>query len=795
MVDNSLRKRLRFLFLILSIAPILTAGILISWNSYRIQLEHAIEHQNELASHKAEQVAAFILEIEDELNLTTYLNDLPALDTKNLQLNLALLIGHNDAYENIYLIDAAGNMLGWVSRTGISHDEQDSAGPLAAVPNTTDTYFGPVEFHENSGEPFMTIVVPIIAGHTGAVTHFLVAEIQLKKMWELVAETHDEIVDRIYIIDSQNKLIAHRNPALVLQGTIFQPPTESVVSTGLDGRKSILGIEKINLGANTWTVVSEISLAAALNLTWNLLALTGILVFAALISSIYLGIVVIGQIIRPVELMAAAAHAISTGDLTRRLKIKRTDEIGTLAAAFNSMAVDLEMLFESLEKKVTERTQDLKVAQIATLSMMEAAEEARFNAEQANEEMKAAQIATLNMMMDGDEARQKAEQANIDLTKEVAERVRAEDLLLLEKSFSDHIINSIPGVFYVFDEHGKFIRWNDNFTKITEYSDDEIAQMHPTQLFTGADVDYIAARIQLVFYKGVSNAEAYFTTKSGRKTPFYFTGYRTLIDGTPILIGTGFDITERKQAEAALNRRTKELERSNQELEQFAYVASHDLQEPLRMVASYLQLLEKRYGEKLGEDAKDFIRYAVDGATRMKRLINDLLTYSRVGTRGNPFEITDLNMVLEQVQSNLEAAIIESGAIISTETLPTVFSDETQMMQLFQNLIGNAIKFSHPDKTPDIDIQVHQKNSAWEIAVSDNGIGFDPQFAERIFVIFQRLHGKNEYTGTGIGLAISKRIVERHGGQIWTVSNLGEGATFKFSLPIITANESDLITR
>ena len=238
---------------------------------------------------------------------------------------------------------------------------------------------------------------------------------------------------------------------------------------------------------------------------------------------------------------------------------------------------------------------------------------------------------------------------------------------------------------------------------------------------------------------------------------------------------------ERKRAEEALKQQAQELARSNAELEQFAYVASHDLQEPLRMVASYTQLLAKRYQGKLGADADDFIFYAVDGANRMQKLINDLLAYSRVGTRGKEFEPVNCCQVLEQALNNLQVTIKGCGAQVTHDPLPTVMADPTQMIQLFQNLIGNAIKF-HGEEPPRVHVSVQSKADEWVFSVCDNGIGIDPQYYERIFVIFQRLHGKQEYSGTGIGLAICKKIVERHGGRLWVESPPGSGATFYFSL-------------
>lgn len=253
--------------------------------------------------------------------------------------------------------------------------------------------------------------------------------------------------------------------------------------------------------------------------------------------------------------------------------------------------------------------------------------------------------------------------------------------------------------------------------------------------------------------------------------------------GRTLLYSIIHDITERKHAQQALAKRTQDLARSNAELEQFAYVASHDLQEPLRMVASYTQLLARRYQGKLDQDANDFIGYAVDGANRMQRLINDLLAFSRVGTRGKPFEPTDCNAVLKDVLDNLQMSIEESGATITCDDLPTVAADESQLSQLFQNLIVNSIKF-RSEQAPNIHISAQRRENDWQFSVRDNGIGIAPEYFDRIFVIFQRLHARGEYPGTGIGLAVCKRIVERHNGHIWVESEPGQGATFNFTLPV-----------
>jgi signal transduction histidine kinase len=258
---------------------------------------------------------------------------------------------------------------------------------------------------------------------------------------------------------------------------------------------------------------------------------------------------------------------------------------------------------------------------------------------------------------------------------------------------------------------------------------------------------------------------------------------------------------QRKRAEVALAQAKMDLERQNQgleqcvtertaklqqafaEMERFTYVASHDLQEPLRTVSSFAQLLARRCQGKLDAEENEFIGFIVDGASRMQKLINDLLALSRIGTRGNPFSSCACEEVLKLVTGDLAVSIAESGAVITHDPLPTLMADQTQLAQLFQNLLSNAIKFRRPEATPRIHLSARQQDGEWRLSVRDNGMGIEPRFFVRIFIVFQRLHTRDEYPGTGIGLAICKKIVERHGGNLWVESQPGNGSTFHFTIP------------
>jgi PAS domain S-box-containing protein len=329
---------------------------------------------------------------------------------------------------------------------------------------------------------------------------------------------------------------------------------------------------------------------------------------------------------------------------------------------------------------------------------------------------------------------------------------------------------------------GYFVEFNPSFQRVLGYYNGDLLSkpfyefVHPEDRSrTESAIKKLGTGLQLTDFRNR------FRCTDGSYRWFDWTCAAPL-SGDRFLYAAARDVTEIVQYEEERQHLTTELTRSNADLEQFAYVASHDLQEPLRAVAGCVQIIQKRYTAKLDAGADELIFHTVDGVKRMQALINDLLEYSRVSRKGNEFAPVDLNIVLTRALGNLEVSLSETGALVTHDPLPTVFADRGQMIRLLQNLLGNALKF-HGSAKPTIHLGVERADNAWRISVRDNGIGIPSEYLERIFILFQRLHTRTEYPGTGMGLAICKKIVERHGGQISAQSEPAVGSTFQFTLP------------
>ncbi len=372
----------------------------------------------------------------------------------------------------------------------------------------------------------------------------------------------------------------------------------------------------------------------------------------------------------------------------------------------------------------------------------------------------------------------------LEINSDIGERKKMEEELEFAGKYNRNLIETSLDPFVTIGPDGKITDVNGATESVTGYARDELIGTDFSDYFTEPEKARKGYK-QVFKERWIIDYPLEIKHRNGHTTPVLYNAsvYEDESDDVIGVFAAARDITELKRAEKMLKLKLEELARSNAELEQFAYVSSHDLQEPLRMIGSYLQLLQRRYSGKLDDKADKYIDFAVDGASRMQNLINDLLEFSRVTTRAKEFEPTDCEFILNNVLSNLEVSIKENEAVIKYDNLPSVMADSTQLTQVFQNLISNAIKF-RSKKTPEITISSREEDENWIFAVADNGIGIDPKHSERIFEVFKRLHKRREYPGTGIGLSICKKIVERHGGHIWVESEPDKGSIFYFTLPV-----------
>jgi len=372
--------------------------------------------------------------------------------------------------------------------------------------------------------------------------------------------------------------------------------------------------------------------------------------------------------------------------------------------------------------------------------------------------------------------------------RDITERNQVEEALRQSEERLSLLVHGVKDyAILMLDPAGRITTWSEGAERINGYSAEEIIGEHFSKFYMPEALanDKPSQELKIAAELGRFEDEGWRVRKDG--SLFWASVVITALhDKTGQLRGFGKvtrDITERKKSEERLVKTVRELKRSNDELQQFAYVASHDLQEPLRMVASYTQLLAQRYKGRLDSDADQFIAYAIDGSNRMQAMIQDLLAYSRAGTDGKALREISSEKALEEALINLRGTIEESGAVVTHDSLPTITTDDTQLSQIFQNLVGNAIKYHGPE-APHVHVSATKNGGKeWIFSVRDNGLGIDPQYFERIFILFRRLHGREEFEGTGIGLAICKKVLERMGGRIWVESQPEKGSTFYFALP------------
>jgi PAS domain S-box-containing protein len=513
---------------------------------------------------------------------------------------------------------------------------------------------------------------------------------------------------------------------------------------GLDGERSrVDGFRKLFYDpadrGRYWTVVyqSPTSLAfKGLRTTQWTMLFAGILI--AVFSVIVIAVIASKKVLTPVMTLADAARRMEKGDLSTRLPEDTADgEFRTLYRTVNAFAESQQNAIEQFERDLAARTAELSAA----------------NARLAED---------LDAIRNAEEALQSSE-------------TRYRRLFETAKD----------GILVLDEEAGVITDVNPALTEMLGYSRHDLIGREPWVIFPLDEMDVNMETFrQLLSAGSVRREDLPLEKKDGRRISVEFVSNVYLSSDRKVIQCNLRDITERKRHGEERRKLTEDLLRSNEELQHFAYVASHDLQEPLRMISSYLQLLARRYKGRLDTDADEFIDYAVDGAKRMQNMIVALLSYARVGTHGGELKEVDAGAALGAALDNLKLAVEDSGAQVTHDPLPTVPADESQLTQLFQNLISNSLKFRGTGP-PIIHVSARRDGGYWVFSVKDNGIGIDTEYGERIFRIFQRLHGKGDYPGTGIGLSICKKIVERHGGRIWIESAPGEGATFYFTLPVL----------
>ena len=712
---------------------------------------------------------------------------------------------------------------------------------LDRVRRTLRPSFSDIFVDEISGENVILVAVPIV-GEGNEFKGVLAGMSSLGS--SLLNVTYAQVLELTaggdgfaYLVDGNGRVIYHRDTSRLGRDystieavrRVTAGETDAAITEDPTGETVISGFAPVP--GTSWGVITQEEWGNVVGpiqdygkLLVVLLALGGVLSGSLIFFAV-------GRVLKPIKDLTQGAQRIAGGDFGHTIAADTGDEIQALAQQFNAMAGALKESYTDLERRVNERTKELRDSEQRLRTVVTGAPVVLFALNQdgvctflegkglesvgfqpgeivgrsAFEVYRDVPEVTENIRraLSGEgftstydvsgltiETRYSpvpgpnGEVAGvIGVATDITEHKRAEEALRESEEKYRSLFDGSNDAIFITSVDARVIDVNPATLELLGYTREEAMQLNVLEVY---EVPEDRARFQeeLAQHGSVKDFEVRLRRKDGILMDCLVTAtVRHGDDGTVLgYEGTIRDTTEHKQAEQELRRYSDELARSNADLQQFTYVASHDLQEPLRMVSSYTQLLRRRYGGKLDADADEFIGYAVDGATRMQDLINDLLAYSRVGTPGKATEPTNSNIIFNQVVANLQAAIDDNGAVVTHKTLPTVMADGSELVHLFQNLVVNAIKF-HGDEQPRVHVSAELEEKDWVFSVQDNGIGIEQEYSDRIFGVFQRLHTRDKYPGTGIGLAICKRIVEGHGGRIWLESEPGKGSVFYFTLP------------
>ncbi len=619
---TSIRNRLRVSFLALAICPLLLLSMVLSWQGYSIQKQQAIDHQREVSERAANQIKHYIYSLEDELHLSIVINNIMNQD-RNRQFRILSGIRsyddvyHKDVFDELILLDGTGKELLRISRTkaytGKDLGERSGAEEFVAPAKSGKVYYSPVWFDKMTGEPFVTMGMPIIEVRDGSVEGVVVAEIRLKDIWSFIEGIHIGETGNVYIVDHKGMVVAHKDPSIVLKGTHFQLPDRPGIHKGLGGTRVVMAVTSAKLGDQTLYIVTERSVSEALHLTIRIMTIIALLLLIALSGAVALGLLVTRKIIKPIETLSRTAQSIASGDITKKAEVIGNDELGGLAASFNVMSGQLISTIETLWDTVNK----LRESEARINAILNAFEgyiyvcSKDYRLEFMNENLKKLighdatgevcyeALKDIEMCATKEIFRNETEKREVRNSKDnrwyyvintplrhadgtiskqamimdVTERKEAEIKLSKERDFVSALIDSLPGIFYLFDDEGKLLRWNKNAEEILGYSPEEIISRTAVDFFAGRDREYIHGKIQEVFTKGRSTAEAHMLTKDGREIPFLLPGLRYEIDGRQCLIGLGLDISERMNAEEKLRESHRRLLTVLDSLDSLVYVA------------------------------------------------------------------------------------------------------------------------------------------------------------------------------------------------------------------------------
>lgn len=751
---SHLRVRLVFLIL-LSVFPALGLILYGGLEQERLSAARAEEEALRIARSAAATQERFIEGARQLLLALSHVPEIRSMEPALCDGLLVRLLKEYPLYTTIGVVDKDGLIV--CSAIPLNKPFTVTDRPwFWRVSKTLDFSMGDYQIGKTTHKPSLAFAHPFL-DEDGRFQGAVFASLDLAWVNELVAKEELPSDTTITIMDTNGMILAHSPHGEQVIGKLMpDAPLCKIIlarkgegtaeAPGIDGKMRLHAFQPLKTvqgGKGAYVDVGipvSVAYASGHGLLVRNVVLLGLVAVLMVMVAHVLGSVFV---VRQFKSLVQTAKRLSGGDLDARTEIDhRAGEFGELAQAFDEMA-------DSLERRLIE-------LRSAEAELRRSQDELERRVAQRTEE-----LATANQEL----------------------HAYAEEL--------QDLYNNAPCGYHSLDGDGVFVNINECELSWLGYSREElVGKMKLGDVLTPESRELFCTVFPKFKERGwVRDVEYQMIRKDGTIFPVLLSATAIKDEEGHFVMSraTMFDITDLVVAQRALERTAAELRRSNEELQQFAYVASHDLQEPLRMVAGYTQLLAKRYKDKLDQDANEFIAFAVDGARRMQQFINDLLQFSRVGTRGDTFEMGDLSQSVDEAIRNLELAIEEAHATVTYDALPTVSFDKGQMTQVFQNLISNAIKFKSA-QPPRVHISAELRGEAWEISVRDNGIGIEPEHFDRVFVIFQRLHSREEYPGTGIGLALCKRIIERHGGQIRVESKKGEGSNFCFTIPRVSAN-------